>query len=164
MSFKKKLAIGSIVLFFVSRAFSSSSKMGSVNSSNSLRDCDVHGCGYFGASRGNRSHNGLDFVTYENEQIKAPFDCKVTRYGYPYANDLNYRLIEVVGTGAFSDYRCKIMYIKKTLEVGVRVKKGGVLCLSDNIAKRFSPGMINHVHVEVYKNNVLIDPTSYFNV
>lgn len=161
----KKIAFVSLLIFGIT-AFSrmyANSKPGkfNLNGNSGIRKCDAFGCGHFGASRGSRKHNGVDILTAENQEIKAPFDCKITRYGYPYANDLSYQLVEIQGLNAMSHFKAKLMYIKTLHPVGTALNKGDLLCAADNIAKKYGPGMGNHVHFELYQNGKLIDPTPY---
>ncbi len=133
-----------------------------LNFKRAFRECDAWGCGHFGASRGTHTHRGLDFAVEPNENIYAPFPCKVIRHGYPYANDLEYRLIEIQGTGAYKDYKAKLMYVKDLPEVGSLFNEKDVICKADNISKKYSSSMVNHVHFELYAKGSLINPEIFF--
>jgi len=139
-----------------------SNSFGSLTVSKITRPCDPLGCGYFGAARGVNEHKGIDFIVYENQGIKAPFDCRITRYGFPYLNDPRYRLVEIQGLKRFSDYTAKIFYIKISHPIGTTISKGSTICLADDISIKFDSRMQNHIHFELYKNGILIDPTPYF--
>ena len=139
-----------------------SNKFSSINSGNQFRNCDAWGCGYFGASRGGKEHKGIDFKVYESEPIKAPFDCEIIRYGYPYADNSNYRLVEIKGLNSFSNYTAKIMYIKIIHNSGTIITKGNTICKADDISKKFDNRMTNHVHFELYKNGTLVNPEPFF--
>ncbi|MDP2687517.1 MAG: peptidoglycan DD-metalloendopeptidase family protein [Aequorivita sp.] len=143
-------------------ATNNSKSFGAINADNSIRKCDASGCGHFGASRGERGHNGVDFIVTEGQAIKVPFDCKVTRHGYPYAGDTNYELVEIQGMNGFEAFKAKIMYVKNIKPVGTLLKKGEAVCEAANIAKRYSKPMTIHVHFELYLNGVLVDPTPFF--
>lgn len=162
----KKIAIASIITLLYYKMFSSNKKPSTgfiaINGNGNLRGCDAFGCGNFGATRGGRGHNGIDFVTTEGQGIRAPFDCKVVRYGYPYADDMKYRLVEIQGTGEYASFKAKIMYIKPGQPVGAVLKAGTQLCTSDSIARKYGSKMANHVHFELYQDGKLVDPTSFF--
>ncbi|MEQ8220322.1 MAG: hypothetical protein RH981_18955 [Arenibacter sp.] len=134
-------------------------KFSAINQDGKIRDCDGFGCGHFGASRGTRTHKGLDFAFAVGGAVLAPFPCKVTRHGYPYADDLTYRLVECVGLGAYSDYRFKVMYVKELPTIGREFKEGEILCKADDISSKYGSSMTNHVHFELYIKNELVNPT-----
>lgn len=138
---------------------------GKVTANNTARGCDQNwGCGSFGAKRsgGSRSHNGLDIKTQVGEQIFSPITGKVTRFPFPYGDDLSYTGIEIVN----ADYKVKIFYMKASVLANSQVVKGQVIGHAQNISAKYSATMTNHIHVEVYKkqgtNWVLIDPTNLF--
>lgn len=133
-----------------------------INSDNAKRKCDPFGCGHFGASRGSQSHKGIDFTVTKSEKIKAPFDCQIIRYGFPYADDKSQELLEIKGLKQFSSYTAKIMYIKPLLALGSVVKKGATLCLAGDISEKFGATMTPHVHFELYENGELVNPDSFF--
>ncbi|MCB9033509.1 MAG: M23 family metallopeptidase [Chitinophagales bacterium] len=163
----KYIVIVSALAYLFYRLFGSKktadmSRFFAVNSTNKLRECDAFGCGHFGASRsgGTRTHKGIDFVATENQSIYAPFECKIIRYGQPYADDSKYKLVEIESTDGV--YKAKIMYIKALYSVGKVVKRGELLVNADNISKKYGASMTNHVHFELYKNGILVNPTNYF--
>lgn len=136
---------------------------GKVTADNVRRGCDQNwGCGSFGASRGTRTHNGLDIKTTEGQQILSPITGKVTRFPFPYGGDLSYTGIEIINT----TYKVKIFYMKPSVAVNSEVTKGQVIGTAQNISAKYSSTMTNHIHVEVYKkqgsNWVLINPETLF--
>lgn len=161
----QKTIIGAIILFAASKMYSKSKSVSflPVNDNNTQRNCDAFGCGYFGASRGERDHKGIDFVVTPNQNIKAPFDCEITRYGFPYIDDQDQKLIVIQGLKNYAEYYAKIMYINPVHQIGEKFKKGEVLCTAGDISSKYGSGMTPHVHFELYKNGVLVDPTPFFN-
>lgn len=123
-----------------------------------IRGCDPQGCGYFGASRGSRKHMGLDIVARPGETISSPITGKVTRYPYPYGDDLRYKGIEIVN----QQYKIKMFYVDAFTQIGTEVKAGQPIGIAQDIASKYDGGMTNHVHVEVYKNGVAVDPAGLF--
>ncbi len=121
-----------------------------------LRGDDPTGHGYYGAKRGNRKHKGVDLVTKAGESIKAPISGVITKIGYPYANALQFRYVDIQ-----SDiYRFRIMYCQPIdgIYVGIRVFEGQEIAKAQDIAGYWNPKMLNHIHIELYKHGLLTDP------
>ena len=134
---------------------------GKVTEKNTARGCDAGGwgCGSFGASRGARKHYGIDIKTTPNENIFSPIDGTVTRFPFPYGDDLKYTGIEIVN----KDYKVKMFYLKATVPVNSKVTKGQLIGNAQNIAAKYGTAMTNHVHVEVYdKSGTLLNPETLF--
>lgn len=130
---------------------------GKVTADNIRRGCDQNwGCGSFGASRGTRTHNGLDIKTTVGQQILSPISGKVTRFPFPYGGDLSYTGIEIIN----SQYKVKIFYMKPSVAVNSEVTKGQVIGTAQNISAKYSSTMTNHIHLEVYnaKTGALLNP------
>lgn len=132
---------------------------GKVTEENKIRGCDPSGCGNFGASRGDRTHQGIDIVVKEGDVIKSPIDGEVIRYPFPYSGDINYKGILIRN----KDYEVKIFYINPNAPVG-KILKGQKIGNAQNIAKKYpSSPMTNHIHLEVRDNKGnLINPTNLF--
>jgi hypothetical protein len=116
--------------------------------SGQLRHVDPGGAGWFGASRIGRRHTGVDFVAAIGEDIRAPAKGTISRIGWPYADDLSYRLIDL----AIGDLAIiRIFYVDpvEDLEVGHLVVTGQTIGYAQDIVARYPnpPGMQNHVHV-----------------
>jgi len=66
------------------------------------------------------------------------------------------------GTGSWTGYRVKMWYVSRGVRKGDRVSAGDFVGTMNNRAA-VSPGMINHVHVQLEKklggNWVILDPT-----
>lgn len=120
-----------------------------------LRGNDPTGHGYYGARRGKRKHKGLDLVSQPKDVVNSLIDGVVTKIGYPYAGNLTFRYVEVTN----DTYRIRVMYIKPVgLKVGDRVFAGQHIGETQDIAGYWNPRMLNHIHIEVYKNGLLTDP------
>ncbi|UUC45590.1 M23 family metallopeptidase [Flavobacterium cerinum] len=124
-----------------------------------IRGCDAHGCGSFGASRGGRTHNGVDVVVTPGQNIVSPISGTITRFPYPYKGDFNYKGIEIKN----SEYTVMIFYMNTTVLANTKVTAGQTIGKAQNIAAKYGNGMTPHVHIEVRdsKGN-LINPTNMF--
>ncbi|MGX1930203.1 hypothetical protein [Flagellimonas sp. 2504JD4-2] len=133
-----------------------------LNFKQGLRLCDAWGCGHFGANRSHGKHKGMDFKIVPDGAVYAPFPCKVIRHGFPYSDDLSYRLIEVRGLDGYEDYTAKLMYVKDLPVVGSTFDEKEKMCVADDLSRKFDERMVNHVHFELYANGELVNPEIYF--
>lgn len=128
-----------------------------------IRGCDAQGCGYFGASRGSKTHQGIDLIYERWTEILAPFKLKILRFGKPYADvsRSQFDLVEFTGFGVWSFFKFKLMYVDavKYWDVGKIIEKGSFFCNSQDIAGYYGGGMTNHVHLECRFMGKLINPT-----
>ena len=123
------------------------------------RGTDPMGSGHYGASRGSRTHNGVDYACYPETEIASPTFGTVTKLGYPYGDDLSYRYVEI--TDQF-DKRHRVFYVEPSVQVGSLVHIGDVIGTAQDIEARYSGrGMKNHVHYEIkLEDGSFIDPES----
>jgi len=115
---------------------------------------DPTGHGYYGAKRGNKKHRGLDLVADPGEAVISPIHGVVSKLGYPYAGNLEFRYVEITG----QPYRVRLMYVRPDVQVGDRIFKGQPVGVVQDIAGYWNPEMKNHIHMEVYKHGLLTDP------
>ncbi len=123
-----------------------------------IRTNDPTGDGNYLASRNGQkgAHKGVDIVVNEGDAIYAPFSGQITRYPYPYPGDKNYTGIELVGTS----HKLKVFYVRPLVKIGERVRKGQKIATAQDISKKYSSAMKNHIHAEIYnKSGTNIDPT-----
>jgi murein DD-endopeptidase MepM/ murein hydrolase activator NlpD len=116
---------------------------------------DAWGVGLYGASREERLHKGLDIVAQPGDRIVAPFIGDNVREAVPYSNDPSYRGIVIKGIDDWTGYEMKVFYVEGLLSG--RIVKGQEIGTVQNLTIRY-PGITNHIHVEVKKNGVQIDP------
>ncbi len=130
------------------------------------RGSDDWGSGEFGAARGNHKHRGIDLACYPQTEIMSPVGGKVTKLGYPYADDLSYRYVEIEDSNS---YKHRFFYVQPLVEVGELVTHGDVIGHAQDIASRYtrhkildgeivSQVMKNHVHYEILDKGAPIDP------
>ncbi len=95
-------------------------------------------------------HNGLDFGIVVGTPIKSTMDGKVISAGW---NDQGYGNLVIVENGAYRTYYAHLSSIP--VAVGDSVKAGSTIGLSGNTGNSTGP----HLHYEIRKNNVPVDPT-----
>lgn len=120
-----------------------------------IRESDSYGSGHFGASRGGRTHKGVDLICPAGELVGAPVDGVVTKLGYPYAKHLEYRYVEITNNG----YAFRVFYVLPTVQVGDKVKTGDIIGESQDLQPLY-PGITDHIHFEIKgPKGQHIDPT-----
>ena len=124
------------------------------------RGQDNHGSGQFNASRGNRSHQGLDIIATPGEMVKSPIKGILTREARPYANDPTYKGVVIKGTGDFEGLEIKMFYV-----VGLKsgpVNQGETIGIAQDISQKYQ-GITNHIHLEVRRKGIVVSPTEFYN-
>ncbi len=96
-------------------------------------------------------HNGLDFGVVVGTPIKTTMDGKVISAGW---NDQGYGNLVIVENGAYRTFYAHLSSIP--VAVGDNVTANTTIGLSGNTGYSTGP----HLHYEIRKNNVPIDPTS----
>lgn len=123
-----------------------------------LRNLDPTGNGWYGAKRGTRKHEGVDYVTFPGEEIFACISG-VVRIGNVYRNDTKMKLVEIENHFDVHHYRVQQMYVLPNVKTGDVVVKNQRIGFSQNIAGYHNSNtMKNHCHITVYKNGLLTDP------
>lgn len=120
------------------------------------RECDKYGCGHYGASRAGRKHKGIDFIYHHSEPVRAFKGGKVTKLGYPYADDLSFRYVQISDNGADMRY----FYVCPTVRIGQKVKRGDIIGFAQAIELRY-PGITPHIHFEVKADGLYMNPRRY---
>jgi len=116
---------------------------------------DIFGCGHFGASRGNRTHNGIDYACTPESKIFSPVEGKVTKLGYPYSDDLYFRYVQVTTK---EGYNVRVFYVEPFIVVGDYVNESVIIGASQSLDKRY-PNITEHIHLEIKGvNGQFIDP------
>jgi len=119
-----------------------------------MRNTDAWGSGYFHAPRGNRKHNGIDFAIAKDSYVLSPVAGIVTKVGYPYADDLSYRYIQITS----NEYKWRLFYIEPSINKGDSINIGDVLGTVQDLDTRY-PDITSHIHVEIKdSNNSFINP------
>lgn len=123
-----------------------------------IRKPDKWGNGNFGAPRGSRKHNGIDIVAINRQDVLSPVNGKVIRKSFPYAKDLSYTGVLIEGTGNHAGISVKIFYMTPLASVmGSNVSAGDKIGAAQALTRKY-PGITNHIHLEVRKNNLIVNP------
>lgn len=141
-----------------------------------IRCRDSFGAGYFGAGRGGRPHNGIDVCSnlpddssvgifvkaFKNgDAVKALRRGTVTKLGYPYANHLEYRYVEITDPRG---YRARYFYVDPSVSVGDDIDAGDCIGHLQDTGKLYQD-ITPHVHFEVVTgkrpNRTYHDPMKY---
>jgi murein DD-endopeptidase MepM/ murein hydrolase activator NlpD len=115
---------------------------------------DGAGSGRFGAPRGGRTHDGVDWLADPGDPVKSPIRGKVTRIVYPYADDLSFKGVEIVNDGVI----VHLLYVEPLkMFIGREVGMGSVVGHAQDVRKRYpnDKDMKNHVHHRCYINPVI---------
>jgi len=115
---------------------------------------DRQGNGDFGAPRSPRVHRGVDFEFRVGEPVEAPVSGLVVNIGYCYDDDLSFRYVEILAHNR--KFIAKLLYVEPSTEVGQFVNEGDEIGTAQDIAGRYGHGMINHVHVEVLVDAMIL--------
>ena len=158
MKWQKTTLITAGFLLLLYQLFKSKNMFSKITNLNKIRPCDPFGCGSFGAKRATHIHQGIDLLVNENEPIFAPFDGVVLRFAIPYKDDNKYKGLLLKN----GNFEVKIFYFLPIVNKGEKIKKGQIIGFAQNIAKKYSSKMQNHVHVEVAENGITINPTNLF--
>lgn len=123
------------------------------------RGCDAFGCGHFGASRGDRAHEGLDLAFNPREPVHTQFAGTVTRInGQAYRSDPFYKIVDVKLSKSTT---IRFFYVNPSVKVGQKVSINDIIGTAQDISAKHGDGMTNHVHFAYRVNGVYIDPEPY---
>ena len=119
-----------------------------------IRTHDRWGEGHYGASRGGRTHNGIDIVISPHRPLYAWDDIRLERIANPYANDARY-------SGAkykWGDFEVKVFYFHPIVQDFF--SKGDIIGVSGDLTAKY-PGITPHIHFEMRLKGEIINPEKY---
>ena len=125
------------------------------------RGSDAWGSGHFGASRGSRTHRGIDYACYPGTGIHTRTAGKVTKLGYPYADDTSFRYVQVTDVHGLNH---RYFYVYPAVGVGDNVVAGEIIGFAQDIAGRYDKPekrMKNHIHYEIKQGKEYLDPNNF---
>jgi murein DD-endopeptidase MepM/ murein hydrolase activator NlpD len=100
----------------------------------------------------------VDAVIPPGSLLKSPVSGRVTKLGYPYADDLSYKSIDITTD---DNHRIRFFYVSPMVSMRQRVYVGQVIGEVQDLTTRYE-NMHNHVHVEVIIDGKHVDPDVYF--
>lgn len=119
------------------------------------RECDGQGCGHYGASRGARTHKGVDMACVPGTEVASPVTGQVTKLGWPYADKPAVRYVEITAEG----YRFRLFYVSPSVKEGEFVQLGQTVGRSQKL-ESMERGGTQHVHFEIMnEGGGYVDPT-----
>ena len=125
-----------------------------------LRGTDAQGSGAYGAPRGARKHNGVDYAAKPGTLVYSAVSGTVTRLGYPYKNNRELRLIEIEDA---HDSLIRYMYVLPKVTKLMLINPGDLLGTVQRLPYK---GITQHVHVDVRQmvnqRRKFVDPVKYF--
>lgn len=123
------------------------------------RKCDEYGCGHFGASRGSRTHEGVDLICPPGKEVASGVYGEVTKLGYTYEDDPRFRYVQVTASLNRKHCHFRFFYVEPALKVGDRVDPGKVIGKVQSLQDRY-PGITDHCHFEIHDmHGNVINPT-----
>lgn len=117
---------------------------------------DPAGQGHYGASRGSREHQGIDYHGTPGTHILSPVTGIVTKLGTTYADDPKWRYVQVTDN---QDRDHRFFYVEPSVKEGQAVGVGDPIGVLQDITQRYpDQGMLPHCHYEVK-----VGPRAYLN-
>lgn len=108
---------------------------------------DAAGDGRYGAPRGERSHNGIDYECTPGAPVLSVVSGTVSKLGYCYGDDLSWRYVEI---RAVDGLKHRLFYVDPLVEIGDTVDSMTPIGRAQDISKRYPDrGMLPHVHYEL---------------
>ncbi len=110
-----------------------------------VRGTDNWGSGAFGASRGERTHKGADYICEPGQSVVAPCTGFIVREARPYA-DRPYSGV-LIADGVMT---IKLFYFSPFEHlIGKGVEQGQAIGIAQDISAPGYAGMTPHIHMEI---------------
>ena len=111
---------------------------------------DPAGDGHYGAPRGRRKHDGLDFLCKPGQTVRCPIEAgKVIREARPYARGTYSGLLI-----QNKHLAIKIFYLDPWPGViGKIVQRGEPIGIAQDVSEKYQGGMEAHIHLAVVSFN-----------
>ncbi len=123
---------------------------------------DGWGEGHFGASRGNRLHEGVDLAGKPGSYVCSPVDGFVVREGKPYADGGEWDCYLLIREQNLTEWR--LFYVVPLPGiVGTTIRKGQAVATLADVGQKYGTHpekkrMWAHCHTEKWVKGVRVDP------
>jgi len=109
---------------------------------------DSEGSGEYGSRRGERRHNGVDYICVEGQDIVAPFDMYISRISNPKRDSL----MSGIKWETEKSYGKLFYFLPDKNLIGKDVKEGDVIGTAQDVSRHYGlKDMIPHLHFQVDK-------------
>lgn len=123
------------------------------------RDRDRWGSGHWGARRGDREHQGIDYHCIPGSVCLSTVNGHVTKLGFPYADQKrsHLRYVEVTND---CGHKHRFFYIKPLVTEGSQILKGNAIGIVQTLQDIY-PDISDHIHYEIIVNGEKVNPEEY---
>lgn len=123
------------------------------------RDADRWGQGHFGAPRGSRTHNGIDYQCAPGSVVLSSVNGTVSKLGWVYSQrDRNhFRYVEITTN---DNHRHRYFYVKPIVPEHAPIEVGDAIGVVQTLQDIF-PGIQDHVHYEIMVEGDFVNPANY---
>ncbi|MCF6283395.1 MAG: M23 family metallopeptidase [Candidatus Polarisedimenticolaceae bacterium] len=128
-----------------------------------IRGIDTYGAGKYGAPRGRRVHDGVDYKSTAGQNVKAPLSGVVEKISRPYSAGIDAKVLSGIKIVASDGTKCWVWYIQPSANIVGSVVEAGtsVIGIAKTLKNRYKKGITDHVHVRVHaKNGTKINPVT----
>jgi hypothetical protein len=125
---------------------------------------DAGGQGYYGASRGNRKHYGIDFQSVDGQDIVSPVSGIAINSSFINGKGITIPTVVIIPFNVNIGFdKLELLYVGPIGGGWRTVKAGDVIGQSVNLQSLgYPPNVGAHVHLQMRLNGTWIDPTPYF--
>jgi hypothetical protein len=111
---------------------------------------DLKGSGYYHAPRGDREHQGVDYICEPGQSVFMPVTGKITRIAYPYSYNKRFSGVHVVG----SWIELQMFYLRPDESlIGQIIEAGKIIGIAQDISKKYGDKMDPHIHLQIVSIN-----------
>ena len=125
--------------------------------------------GYFHAPRGNRLHDGVDYVCTANQSLKAAMSGIVTRRTLAYTDGMDCLTLEGIEIVASDGTKCLMLYLRPMAGIIGKIIRAGhdVVGSALTLQRRYPKdathptAITDHIHVRIHtRSDVAMDPAT----